>query len=433
MSAFQYMNITIEAWSFLFCILSVIVILTGIYGARQMKQYLLSLFICLGLVFFADILIIVFPFFPNGAPAVLYIMAFAEKLFGYIFSFVFLCFLLYLIRFSSGKEMETLKRRMLFAGSVIFAGAVLLLCVSQVTGILYFFDENGRCYMGSLWFLSLFFVFAFLAADIFLLLRFSGVFTAKILIFLYFCIIFPLGALILQFYIPQLRLVHFSCTLAALALLVFLFHLQTEKYMLSEQKVTDMQTAVMLSQIQPHFLYNSLSSIAWLCEKDPRTAKNATIAFAEYLRGNMDSLKEKNPIPFTRELDHLKHYLYLEKMRFGDCLDIVLDIQAVNFKIPVLSLQPLVENAIRHGVSMKEEGGRITIFSRELPRYFEIRIIDNGFGFDPAASDPDSKKHIGIKNVQSRLKTMCNGTLSINSTPGAGTAVTITIPKEVSF
>ena len=91
--------------------------------------------------------------------------------------------------------------------------------------------------------------------------------------------------------------------------------------------------------------------------------------------------------------------------------DIVLDIQAVNFKIPVLSLQPLVENAIRHGVSMKEEGGRITIFSRELPRYFEIRIIDNGFGFDPAASDPDSKKHIGIKNVQSRLKTMCNGTL----------------------
>ncbi len=162
MSAFQYMNITIEAWSFLFCILSVIVILTGIYGARQMKQYLLSLFICLGLVFFADMLIIVFPFFPNGAPAVLYIMAFAEKLFGYIFSFVFLCFLLYLIRFSSGKEMETLKRRMLFAGSVIFAGAVLLLCVSQVTGILYFFDENGRCYMGSLWFLSLFLFSRFL-------------------------------------------------------------------------------------------------------------------------------------------------------------------------------------------------------------------------------------------------------------------------------
>ena len=433
MSVFQYTNLTIETWSFLFCILSVIVILTGIHGVRQMKRYLLSLFLCLAIVLFTDLLIIAVPFFSNGTGAVfLPIVSFMEKFFSYAFFFIFLRFLLYLICFYSGKEMGTLKKRTLFACDFIFAAAVLLLCVSQVTGCLYFFDENGRCYLGPLWFFPLLFIFAFLVADVFLLIRFHSIFTSKILIFLYLCIIFPIVALTVQFYIPELRLIHVSCTLSVLLLLVFFFHIQTERYISTEQKVTDMQTAVMLSQIQPHFLYNSLVSIAKLCEKNPKTAKNAMIAFAEYLRGNMDSLKEKDPIPFTRELDHLKHYLYLEKMRFGDCLDLVLDIQAVNFKIPVLSLQPLVENAVRHGVGMKEEGGRITISSRELPRYFEIQIIDNGLGFDPAVFDSDNKKHIGIQNVQSRLKTMCSGTLTISSTPGAGTSVTITIPKEGS-
>ena len=92
-------------------------------------------------------------------------------------------------------------------------------------------------------------------------------------------------------------------------------------------------------------MYNALSSIAILCKLDPDTAYKATVAFSDYLRGNMDSLKQTTPVPFEKELEHLKKYLYIEKLRFDDQLNIEYDIQTTDFKIPLLSIQPLVENA----------------------------------------------------------------------------------------
>ena len=111
----------------------------------------------------------------------------------------------------------------------------------------------------------------------------------------------------------------------------------------------------MVSQIRPHFMYNALSSIAALCKLDPDTAYDATITFSDYLRGNMDSLKQTAPIPFEKELEHLKKYLHIEKMRFGNKLNIVYDICATDFEIPQLTVQPLAENAVKHGISKKKK------------------------------------------------------------------------------
>ena len=94
----------------------------------------------------------------------------------------------------------------------------------------------------------------------------------------------------------------------------------------------------MVSQIQPHFMYNALTSIAMMCTIDPETARDATVTFAKYLRGNMDSLKQKAPVPFTQELEHLKKYLYIEKLRFGKKLNVEYDIQAEDFVIPMLEV-----------------------------------------------------------------------------------------------
>lgn len=203
------------------------------------------------------------------------------------------------------------------------------------------------------------------------------------------------------------------------------------RYQQMQSELYEAKVSLMVSQIQPHFLYNSLTSIAMMCTKDPKLAKTATINFADYLRGNMNSLKEKKPVPFNRELEHLKKYLMLEQMRFGDMLNIEYDIQCTDFSLPQLSVQPLVENAVKHGVGMKEDGGTVTIATRETDDAYEVIISDDGVGFD--TSDPpkdDGRSHVGMENVKHRLKDMCNADVIIESEIGKGTVSTIRIPKE---
>ncbi len=202
-------------------------------------------------------------------------------------------------------------------------------------------------------------------------------------------------------------------------------------YQQMQKELYEARVSIMVSQIQPHFLYNSLTSIAMMCTKDPQLAKKATINFADYLRGNMNSLKEKNPVPFSRELEHLKKYLMLEQMRFGDMLNIEYDIQAEDFVLPQLSVQPLVENAVKHGVGMKEDGGTVTIATRETDKAYEVIVSDDGVGFDTSAPPKnDGRSHVGMENVKQRLKEMCNAEVIIESEPGKGTVSTIRIPKE---
>ena len=202
------------------------------------------------------------------------------------------------------------------------------------------------------------------------------------------------------------------------------------RYQKMQHELLQMRISIMVSQIQPHFLYNSLTSIAQLCEKNPSQAKKATIEFADYMRHNMNSLKDEKPVSFESELNHLKTYLSLEKMRFGDDLNIVYDIQTTNFKIPSLAVQPLVENAVKHGVGMKEDGGTVTIATKEAEDHFEIIVSDDGVGFDVSVSKNDGRSHVGMENVKNRLKTMCNATIETESVLGKGTVVKILIPKE---
>lgn len=196
-----------------------------------------------------------------------------------------------------------------------------------------------------------------------------------------------------------------------------------------EIELIESKNAIFLSQIQPHFLYNSLTSIYSLCETDPEKAKLAIVDFSKYLRANLDSLKQKNLIPFNEELNHIKAYLRLEKLRYDEDLNIIYDIKSDNFLLPVLTVQPLVENAINHGICNTKQGGIIQIKTNETEDFFEIRVIDNGAGFNENELYDPNRSHTGIDNVRSRLKNMCGGTLEIASIVGVGTTAIIKIPK----
>lgn len=197
-----------------------------------------------------------------------------------------------------------------------------------------------------------------------------------------------------------------------------------------EVELAESRRAIMLSQIQPHFLYNVLCVIQDLCHEKAPEAEEATVVFSRFLRGNMESLATRGNIPFERELEHTRYYLTLEQKRFGERLRVVYDIRCALFRLPPLTLQPIVENAVRNGTCRREAGGTVTISTRETAESFEIVVQDDGVGFDPAKPRENGRTPIGISNVRERLRAQSNGTLRIESTPGVGTVAVIAIPKE---
>ena len=185
---------------------------------------------------------------------------------------------------------------------------------------------------------------------------------------------------------------------------------------------------IMMSQIQPHFLFNTLSTIQALCRIDPEKASETTEKFGTYLRMNIDSISQSSLIPFRKELEHTRIYADIEMMRFP-YIHISYDIKEDDFELPALSIQPMVENAIRHGVRGRYNGS-VKIMTRGEENEIVISVIDNGKGFDPEGTEEAGGMHIGIRNVRERIEVLCGGSLEIESEPGKGSTVTIRLPRR---
>ena len=205
--------------------------------------------------------------------------------------------------------------------------------------------------------------------------------------------------------------------------------LEAEKSIV-EAELQKSRISIMLSQIQPHFIYNTLGTIERMCLKDPEKAFDLVRNFSLYLRGNFSELDSVTPIRFAEELKHVEYYVNIEKVRFPD-MNIAYDIEATEFVLPALSVQPLVENAIKHGLMRLETGGTVSIHSYETPTHFCVEVKDDGIGFDTSLPI-DEKKHVGLRNIQGRLKAMVDGDLILESKPDTGTKAVIMIPKEVT-
>ena len=199
-----------------------------------------------------------------------------------------------------------------------------------------------------------------------------------------------------------------------------------------EKELEESRIAIMLSQIQPHFIFNVLGTIRGLCRENPQQAWLGLGDFSMYLRANMSALTNEKLIPFEKELVHVETYIRLEQMRMGEKLKVVYDIQEKNFSIPPLMLQPLVENAVKHGLFYKLNGGTIIIRSIQAEGKVVISVQDDGVGFEAAAkeADFDQREHHGLANVRSRVEKMLGGSLRIDSHPEHGSIVTLEFPVD---
>ena len=196
-----------------------------------------------------------------------------------------------------------------------------------------------------------------------------------------------------------------------------------ERSLQAEQRIQ-----IMMTQIQPHFLFNTIATFKALCRRDPEQAAEVAEKFGAYLRQNLDSLGQTGNIPFQKELEHTRLYTEIEMVRFQN-LRVEYDIADDGFSLPPLTLQPMVENSIRHGVRGREDG-LVRIAARRRADHHEIIVADNGIGFDPKTIESAESGHIGIRNVRERIEKMCSGELILESRAGEGTTVTIRIPAE---
>ena len=179
--------------------------------------------------------------------------------------------------------------------------------------------------------------------------------------------------------------------------------------------------------MRPHFIYNTMTSIYYLCDQDPELAKQVTMFFTVYLRKNFTAIVSEEAISFSEELEHTRAYLAVEQAQYEDDLLVDYDTSHTQFRMPPLTLQPIVENAVKHGMDLDSGPLHIWIRTKETGSGSEIIVEDDGAGFEPAGDD---EPHIALANIERRLDMMCGGQLVIEPRGGGGTVVKVTIPNR---
>lgn len=433
MTVVQYINFSMEIWGCLMCGVVMLCLLLGSRPRDESDRLYLQMLLCnIGALAF-DALALLF----RGHPGLLCwwgvrlsnFLAFSSG-YGLLASFNH-----YLTAYFNKRA--AVSRKPLFLTCAVCGISVFLVVLTQFFPIFYTIDAQNVYHRASFFWLSHLAGLICIMLNAGMLIRYRSLLSRQERAVFWSYLILPAVALCVQIFMYGLVLANLADTITMVTIFIFLQAEQgrqaaEQKRLVAEQENLLMQSrvSIMLSQIQPHFLYNALQVIQNMCHGKAPEAEQATIQFSEFLRGNLDSLRADKPISFMKELHHTQNYLWLEQQRFGERLRVEYDIRAAEFQNPALTLQPIAENAVRHGVMKKECGGTVRISTSEEPDAFIVTVQDDGVGFDPAAPQAeDGRSHVGIKNVRGRLQAMCGGSLTLTSGSGSGTTVVLKIPK----
>ena len=240
-------------------------------------------------------------------------------------------------------------------------------------------------------------------------------------------LLIPLGCMLIQMFSYGLLMIVIGTSVSAMIMFVFILLDQVDHSIRQQKENAAQQASITVLQMRPHFIYNTLMSIYYLCKQDAEKAQQVILDFSSYLRKNFTAIAKADAIPFEEELEHTRAYLAVEQARFKDQLLVEFDTPFTDFRIPPLTLQPIVENAVKHGMDPELEPLFISISTRRQDGYAEITVDDSGPGYQPV---DDNEPHIGLDNVRERLKMMCKGDLTISRRDCGGTIVTIRIPVQ---
>ncbi len=195
-----------------------------------------------------------------------------------------------------------------------------------------------------------------------------------------------------------------------------------------EDSYNKLRNTTLMREINAHFFFNVLSGISSLCKQNPQKADEAVTLLAKYMRHYMYLINTPKNIPFVSELELIRVYLALEEMRFEGEFAAEMEIDFAAFEVPPLSVQPVVENAVMHGLRQCNRFGKLQLSSRRVGGYAVVTVQDNGAGFDVTALKQNES--LALDNVRTRLDTMAKASIQIESEIGEGTTITIKIPLK---
>ncbi len=322
---------------------------------------------------------------------------------------------------------ETLKSSLLFkAVMAVFGVSFILIMIQQITEIFYYVTPDNEYIRYPLFgVLNVPFI-------VIMLLNISGVLkrrnqlSKRTFIGLMIYLLPMTLSLCVHMFIEVEVYVVLCMALFALVMFGLILSDNIDQFTRQQREIATQRADIMVLQMRPHFISNTMMGIYYLCDLDPQKAKQVTLDFTTYLRKNFAAIASEKPVPFSDELEHTRAYLAVEQAQFEDTLFVSFDTPHTLFRVPPLTLQPIVENAVKHGMRSSSEPIHISVVTRQTPTASEIIVEDDGAGFDPAK---DNEPHIALNNIRQRLEMMCKGKLTISQREGGGTSVKVTIPE----
>ena len=420
------LNVSIELWGVVFCAVGIASAYLLEKNDRRYRNLLVGMFASELVMAGGDAIA---GAFRAQTDAFAWVMTHVGNLVGFAGGFTLIAFLTrYLCMRIEEAGGPALRR-----WTIGVVAASIAMCVLAAFGVFYYIDEANIYHRSDWYWVAQAFALAVSLVNAVMLWRCRRQLGWSAAVCLLFFSLVPAFSSLLQILFYGLN---FNIVASVVGTIVVFLEMQrhsshvilerTEELAAARVEASESRIAAMVSQIQPHFLFNSLTVIYSLIDEENVQAREALASFSRYLRTNLDSLKHTRPVPVEREMEHVRTYLELERMSDEDRLEYEFDMQATGFSVPALAVQTVVENAVKHGLGGCEEGGKVIVRTREQAGEFTIAVIDDGAGFD---AEDESAWGIGLQNTRSRLDAMCGGTLDIISAPGEGTTVVMHIPK----
>lgn len=465
----QSIHIALLLWGSIFCLLAFFCMQLSREIEREKKKYMLLMLVSGAVLLASDA--VAWGFRGSPGSAARYMVLISNFLVFLFSDIMLLLYHSYVCSWIFEKNLEEKKKNCrVTAVYVICAIAILLVCVSQFTNLYYYIDALNYYHRNPGYYISLLLPMLGMLLDLSLLIQFRKNLTRGIRAGLISYIVLPFAAAIVLLFYYGISWINIAISISIILMFFETMIEQGKKvavqerqlaeqnrtmaeqqYQLAQQERTLAQTehqlaekerdlaqkerdltesriTSMLSQIRNHFIFNILGVISGYCKVNPEKADEALARFARYLRRNMHYLEEKGMIPFETEVEQIEDYVALEQMRFEDLVEFGENLEVTDFQIPPLTVQPLVENAIKHGLTKPGRKGSVCLTTYRDCGSIVIEVIDDGVGFSPEELDKDTS--IGLRNIRYRLEHMANAKLQIESTPGEGTKAVIRISSE---
>ncbi len=396
--------------------LGIAVIMPGI--DRWSKNFFIAFFTVF-ILYSGSVIVDLFTYTRHDMRTVQVLISYIESLFASLLMPMITAYLLHCC------EESWIRSRFFHIVVILWSVFFVMLSISPFSTFFFYTTPDNIFQRGPLYSPLIAAIFAILVLDLAYVIRFRNRLSQRC--FYAFLIGFlPLTVILfIHFFVSVFFLFGIGIAICSLSMFNLILLDQLEQYTRQQRKIAHQRANIMVLQMRPHFISNTMMSIYYLCKQNPDLAQQVTLDFTTYLRKNFTAIASEDLISFSDELEHTRAYLAVEQAQFEDSLFVEYDTPHTDFLVPPLTLQPIVENAVKHGMDPDSEPLHIFISTRKNGSASEFIVENTGADFEPADGN---EPHTALQNIEQRLEMMCDGKMLITRRKGGGTVVKVTIP-----